>query len=208
MTQLSRKILNDITEIFIDFFKAPLSFLKSNFQRKPRDLLIYAGIIFIAIGLLGMGLSLLDGLGDVPGLLRAVLEGSLISYVHLLLICSLIYLFYKHLLKENTSNSEWVSIFFLASIPFWVACVLMNFLTRAVLAFSGGGFELIFYSFIFMEILRFMGLVYVLHNRFPKQRNKIFAWVGVLLVFFIVNYPKLRDSYAMLTFDLDTLPNP
>ncbi len=208
MTHLPRKIVNDITEIFIDFLKAPLSFLKSNFHRNAKDLFIYAAIIFVAIGLLGMGLSLLDGMADIPGLLQAVLEGSLISYVHLLMICFLIYIFYKHVLKENISNSAWVSIFFLASIPFWVACVLMNFLTRAVLAFSGGGFALIFYSFIFMEFLRLVGLLYVLQSRFPRHRKNLLAWGAIFLVFFVVNYPKLRDSYAMLTFDLDTLPNP
>jgi len=208
MNASPRKYINDITEIFIDFLKAPLEFLRSDFHRKSRNLLIYAAIIFFAIGLLGMGLSLLDGLNDVLGLLRAVLEGTLIAYFHLATICFLIYLFFKHGLREIRTNSEWISIFFLASMPFWVACVIMNFLTRAVMAFSGGGIALIFYSYVFMELLRLGGLLYVLQYRFPNQKKNVVAWVVVVTIFVAVNYPKISDSYRMLSFDLNTLPTP
>ncbi len=208
MDSSPRKYINDITEIFIDFLKAPFVFLKSDFHRNSRTLIIYAAIIFFAIGLLGMGLSLLDGLVDVLGLLRAVLEGSLIAYAHLATICFLIFLFFKHGLGENKTHSDWISTFFLASMPFWIACVIMNFLTRAVMAFSGGGLALIFYSYVFMEILRLAGLIYVLQHRFPRQRKNFLAWLVVFIIFLAVNYPKLKDSYSMLTFDLSTLPAP
>lgn len=206
MKATPQKYINDITEIFIDFLKAPLQFLKSDFHRKSRTLVLYAAIIFFAIGLLGMGLSLLDGLDDVLGLLRAVLMGSLIAYAHLATICFLIYLFFKHALGENKSHSEWFSTFFLASMPFWVACVVMNFLTRAVMAFSGGGIALIFYSYVFMELLRLAGLLYVLQHRFPRQKKNILTWAVVLVIFIAVNYPKIADSYSMLSFDLNSLP--
>lgn len=193
MLQSWRKVFADILEIFLDFLRAPFAFLRSSFHRESKTLIIYAGIIFVAIGFLGLGLSLLDGLADIPGLLSAVLQGSLIAYAHLFIICFLIFFFFRQRLKEERSSSEWISTFFLASIPYWVACIVMNFITRAAMAFDIGGFAFIFYSFVLMESVRLAGLIYVLRHRFVSQRNNYLTWVAVVFIFLLINY---RGSIA------------
>lgn len=206
MAQSPQKVFSDIFEIFLDFLKSPLAYLRSSFHRETTTLFVYAGIIFVAIGFLGLGLSLIDGMADIFGLISAVLTGSMIAYAHLFLICFLVYLYFHHKLKEDKSKSEWVSTFFLASLPYWTACIIMNFATRAALAFNKGGFALIFYSFCLMELLRLAGLVFVLWQRCPKQRKNYLTWLVVVLIFIAVNYPKFKDSFAMLTFDMNALP--
>jgi hypothetical protein len=193
MSQSPQKVFGDIFEIFLDFLKAPLAYMRSNFHRETGTLFVYAGIVFIAIGFLGLGLSLLDGLADIFGLVKAVLQGSLTAYAHMFVICFFIYLFFRYRLKETRPNSEWLSMFFLASIPYWVVCIVMNFVTRAVIAF---------------ELIRLAGLLYVLWHRFATQRKNYMAWLAVVLIFILVNYPKFKDTYALFTFDLNALPTP
>lgn len=208
MSQSPQRVFGDIFEIFLDFLKAPLSYLRSNFHRETGTLFVYAGIIFVAIGFLGLGLSLLDGLSDALGLIKAVFQGSLLAYTHLFVICFFIYLFFRYRLKETRPNSEWLSLFFLASLPYWVVCIVMNFVTRAFIAFDSGGFALIFYSYLIMESLRLAGLLYVLWHRFAGQRKNYMAWAAVVLIFALVNYPKFKETYAMFSFDLNALPVP
>ncbi|MEZ4814358.1 MAG: hypothetical protein R3A80_04020 [Bdellovibrionota bacterium] len=202
------KMFNDVADIFLNFLKAPTVFLKKPFKRKSKLLFVYAGLIFLTIGFLGMGLSIIDGVNNAGAFFVAILHGSLVAYAHLLLLGFLIYLFFKHALKAKMSHEDWVSTFFVASVPFWFLCVVLNFVTRAVMAFTQSGYAVIFYSFLILEVVRFASFTYVLRLRFPKHKKNYLVWSVLFLIFFVVSYPKLSESYSMMSFDLSSLPMP